>query len=330
MAELFLGIDLGGTNVKCGVVDQDGNICGRSSVSTGIGPDDVIANMVRGARQAVANAAVSLDAIRAVGVISPGPLSTTQGIVFKPANLPGFVSVPLRARIAVALNKPAVLENDANAAAYGEYWAGVGRGGKISDLAMLTLGTGVGGGLIHDSHVIHGDKDFAAELGHWIMQPDGEPCGCGQRGCLEVYSSASRTGQRATNLLKISQTPSTLRPVLQANGEVSAEDVAKHAAGGDALALEVWDITCKYLGLACVNIVHAVDPQMIVLAGGMSKAGDFLVRNVRKHFEAYYWNLLPPTVRIELAALGNDAGMVGAAGVAAQAFAEQAIPEIGR
>jgi glucokinase len=197
-------------------------------------------------------------------------------------------------------------------------------------MAMLTLGTGVGGGFVQEGYIVHGQEDFAAELGHWIVQPDGEICGCGQHGCLEVYSSAWRTGQRATKMLKTSEEPSSMRAVLQANGEVSAEDVARHAAQGDALAKQVWDLTCKYLGIACVNIVHAVDPQMIVLAGGMSKAGDFLVRNVRKYFETYYWKLVPPIVRIELATLGNDAGMVGAAGVAAQAFAEKAIPEIGR
>jgi glucokinase len=321
MADLCLGLDLGGTNIKAGVVDERSNIIGKASVSTGKGPDTVIANMVEAARQAVTSAQANMDVIAAVGIASPGPLSSKRGVVFRSANLPGWLNVPLRERLSSALNKPAILENDAKAAAYGEFRAGAGGDRAIKDFVMITLGTGVGGGIVQDGKLIHGSFDSAGELGHMIVVPGGIPCGCGQHGCLEVYAAASRTGQHATRLLEEHpERPSSLRQVWQTTGQVTARDVQEHAQTGDSIALEVWDQTCQFLGLACVNIVHAYDPQMIVLAGGMAAAGDFLLERVRREFTAQYWKMDSPHVEICLAELGNDAGMIGAAALAREAF----------
>lgn len=349
--DLFIGIDLGGTNIKAGVVDQVGNVLGKVSVSTGRGPDAVIENMARAARGACDRAGVGLSAIAAAGVASPGPLSTAEGVLFRPANLPGFVNVPLRARIGRALGLPTVLENDANAAAYGEFWAGAGKGNAIQDLVIYTFGTGIGGGIVNDGRVVHGMRDFAAELGHVILIPDGEPCGCGQRGCFEAYASASRVGMRATAALRDTGVPpavaspfggqdarppsraaaarSSLQKVLAANGAVSSHDVVVHAAAGDTFAQTFWDDTCRLIGLACVNTVHWMDPHMIVLAGGMAEAGAALLDPVRRHFENSFWKLTPPGVRIALPLLGNDVGLVGAAGIAVDCFTRDVLTPIG-
>lgn len=186
---------------------------------------------------------------------------------------------------------------------------------------MITLGTGVGGGVIQDGKLLHGSFDSAGELGHMIMVFGGEPCGCGQHGCLEMYAAASRTGQHAMKLLTTQpEKPSSLRQVLLTTGKITALDVQQHAQTGDSVALEVWEQTCKFIGLACVNIVHTFDPQMIVLAGGMAAAGDFLLLRVRHAFTDQFWKMDAPHVEISLAELGNDAGMIGSAELAREAF----------
>jgi len=321
MSDLCLGLDLGGTNIKAGVIAGNSKLIGKVSVSTGVGPDAVIANMIQAAKEAVKTARVAMDAIAAVGIASPGPLSSKRGVVFRSANLPGWLNVPLRERISGALSKPAILENDAKAAAYGEYRAGAGRDRAINDFVMITLGTGVGGGVVQDGKLVHGSFDSAGEFGHMIMVPGGDLCGCGQHGCLEVYAAASRTGQHAMRMLREHpERPSSLRQVMQTVGQVTARDVEQSAQAGDSVALEIWEKTCEFLGLACVNIVHAYDPQMIVLAGGMAAAGDFLLMRVRQAFMERFWKMDAPHVEIGLAELGNDAGMIGAAELAREAF----------
>jgi glucokinase len=279
-------------------------------------------------------------------VLAPGQASLSRGIVVASANLPLWKNVRIRAKVSKGLGIPAVLENDANAAAYGEFWAGAGRAksgkDKLNNLFMFTLGTGVGGGLVYESKVVHGAFDFATEIGHMIMIPDmaglgnedgdREVCGCGQRGCLETICSARATGRRASHILERSpkiRRNSSLGEIYKANGEVTAADVADHARKGDAFALEVWNETCYVLALACINVCHFIDPQMIVLAGGMSLAGQFLLDTLNRHFQKEWWKMTPPTAKIALARLGNDAGVIGAAGVAKEAADNGTIPAVG-
>jgi glucokinase len=340
MPNFFLGLDLGGTNVKAGVVDEHGRIVKQVSVPTGTRGRDlaapvVISRMVAAATHAVTLADVSRQQVLAVGVLSPGQASLERGIVFRSANLPLWRNVAIRAQISKGLGIPAVLENDANAAAYGEFWAGAGRQRKLDNLFMFTLGTGVGGGLVYEGKVVRGSFDFATEVGHMIMVPgkDGELCGCGQRGCLERYCSAKFTAERAVRQLadsKILRKKSSLGKIYRDTGSVTAADIAQHAFDGDAFARQVWEESCYYLALACVNVCHFIDPQMIVIGGGMSQAGRFLLDSVHKHFKAHWWKMTKPTATIALAKLGGDAGVIGAAGVAKDAFERKALPEIGR
>jgi glucokinase len=340
MSPFFLGLDLGGTNVKAGVVNEQGGILAQVSVPTGSSPADlsaerVIGRIIEAGFQAMDKAGVGRRKMVAVGVLSPGQSSLERGIVFRSANLPLWRNVALRQRVSRGLGLRAVLENDANAAAYGEWWAGAGSktaGPRLNDLFLFTLGTGVGGGLVYEGKVVRGSFGFAAEPGHWIMIPGGEPCGCGQHGCLERYCSAKYTAQRANQRLVRSRTlrqRSTLGAVFEKAGSVTSADIVVHAKSGDVFALEIWDETCRLLALACINVCHMIDPQMIVLAGGMSQAGRFLVDRVNHHFKAHWWKMTRPTARIVLARLGNDAGVIGAAGVAKDAAERGVLPGVG-
>jgi glucokinase len=341
MPKFYLGLDLGGTNVKAGVVDEHGRILDQISMPTGSSPPDlsaerVIGRMIEAGIQAMEKAGVSRRHVAAVGVLSPGQASLARGIVFRSANLPLWRNVALRKRVSRGLGLRAVLENDASAAAYGEWWAGAGSAmgrTRLDNLFLFTLGTGIGGGLVYEGKVVRGSFDFATEVGHWIMIPGGEPCGCGQRGCLERYCSAKYTAQRANRQLARSRTlrrSSTLGEVFEKAGEVTSADIVVHAQSGDAFALEIWDETCRLLALACINVCHMIDPQMIVLGGGMSQAGRFLLDRVIRHFKSQWWKMTRPTARIVLARLGNDAGIIGAAGVAKEAAERGALPAVGR
>ncbi|MGC8559940.1 MAG: ROK family protein [Phycisphaerae bacterium] len=320
MEKRYIGIDLGGTNIKAGVITETGKIVSKASVATGSGPQQVIERMSHAAKQAVTEGRLQMRDIEAVGIASPGPLSSEQGIVIRTANLPGWHHVPVRDMISQALKRPAFLENDAKSAAYGEFTAGAGADEKITNFILITLGTGVGGGIIYHGRLIRGVSDSAAEIGHMIVNPDGEVCGCGQRGCLELYASASRTGKYAQHLLAVAPSrASSLRALLDAGVTIGSREVTEHAKMGDELADEVWDRACRYLALACVNAARWLDPQMLALAGGMAGAGDFLLERVKKHFAALNWKMTETKMEMVLAKLGNDAGMIGAAALARDA-----------
>ncbi len=324
MSSFYIGIDLGGTNLKAGVTNNNGQLLAHITVPTGDtpkerAPDNVIARMIAAAEQAITLAKVNRRQIVAAGVAAPGQAFLDKGILHRAANLPLWKDVPLRARISRGLKLPAVLENDANAAAFGEYWAGAGKNRNLETLFMITLGTGIGGGLVYRGAVVRGACDFAAEIGHTIVVPGGNACGCGQHGCLETYCSAGYIGRKATEMLRGSpklRRTSSLGKVLAANGEISAADIDHHARAGDQLAVEIWEDACRYIAIACINVTHVIDPEMIVLGGGMAASGKFLLTAVQKHIRKLWWKMSPQKATIAIARLGNDSGCIGAAGVA--------------
>lgn len=313
--QLFVGVDLGGTNIKAGLLDDQANLLARLSIATEAehGPDHVIARIVQAIDQVLAQAGLPRQDVAGVGIGAPGAMSHKKGLIIAPPNLPGWHNVPLRDRVAALLGLPTVLENDANAAAWGEFWAGAGRG--TDNMVMFTLGTGVGGGIIIDGQILRGAFDNAAELGHMIVKPGGRPCGCGQQGCLEAYSSAAATARRAIEAIQAGQ-DSSLKARLEAGQPVESRHVEQAARAGDPLAERIWDEACYYLAIACVNVQHFCNPQRVVLAGGMIGAGAFLLDRVRKHFDQQTWTVAQDRPEIALATLGNEAGLIGAAGAA--------------
>jgi glucokinase len=313
----YIGVDIGGTNIKIGIVDEKGKALAHDSFSTDAqaGPQAVVNAISQQVKSLVGKAGMSLDELTGVGIGCPGPLDLKAGIVVAAPNLKTWKNVPLRDMVSKATGLPAILENDANAAAFGEFWAGAGRDENVRHLVMLTLGTGIGCGIVNDGRLIHGKHGYAAETGHTIIQPDGRLCACGQRGCIEAYASARNMAHLTEELLE-QDTTSSLHEVFKAKGRISSKDVFTHAKQGDALALKVVDQTTDYLGILCVNLCRQLDPAMIVFAGGMILAGDFLFSRIRKAFDHHTWKIIKDKVTIVPAELGNDAGFIGAAAVA--------------
>jgi len=316
MSKYYAGIDLGGTNIKAGVVDPQGNICSRISILTEaqLGPDHVIERMCHAVRQAASKANLKTENIRALGIGAPGALNHKQGIIVAPPNLPGWRNVHVRDRLSERLKLPATLENDANAAAWGEFWVGAGK--NADSLVMLTLGTGIGGGIVVADRFIRGFFDNGAEIGHMIVNPQGRMCKCGQRGCFEAHASAYHTARAAEESIRAGR-ESSMKTILDAGGQITTELIVEHIQRGDKLAHEVWEQACKYIAIGSINLAHIVNPEMIILSGGMIYAGDTLLGPVRRYFS----QLRSPTFgesypRIVPAELGNDAGFIGAAGAA--------------
>jgi len=315
--EVFIGIDLGGTNIKVGCFDSQVNLIGKTSVPTGTenGADFVADNMVKTSRALLAEKGIAQKHLCAVGIGSPGPLSRAKGIIIDTPNL-GFKNFPLRQKVSAGLGAPAVLENDANAACWGEYVIGAGKG--VENMAFFTLGTGIGGGIISDGRLVHGTADNAAELGHIIIYPAGRLCGCGQRGCVEAHASASSTARRATEAVEAGA-ESSLKKVLEEKGRITCKDVYQHLADGDKLAKEITDGTAKALAIVCVSVLHTLEPARIVFAGGMIAAGDVLLEAIRHHFKELIWKLGTADFEICFATLGENAGIIGSAALAIQA-----------
>lgn len=319
MADLYcVGVDLGGTNIKAGLLDESAKVIGNISVPTEVdrGTQAVVDNITEAAERVMREAGVDRGKVVGIGIGSPGPMSHRRGLVINPGNLPCMKNVPLRDIVAKRTGIPTTLENDANAAAWGEFWAGAGR--DVSDFVMFTLGTGVGGGVVVNGRLLRGHFENGAELGHMIVQPGGRRCSCAQHGCVEAYSSAYNLARRAEEMVAEGR-PSSLKKRVDAGELLMAEHIVEAAQAGDALAEQVWDEACYYLGVAVVTMQHMSNPQRVVLAGGLIAAGDFLLSRVRSHASKLTWNLLNDLPEIQFATLGNDAGFIGAAGCAWEA-----------
>lgn len=310
-----IGVDLGGTNLKVGLVDSLGRILASRSYPTQgeKGPDHFVNAVGNLVESLLGESKTRRESIVGAGVGSPGPLDLKRGVLLKTANL-SWTNVPLRDLLASRLQMPVFVENDANAAAFGEYWCGREAGHR--NMVLLTLGTGVGAGIVLDGQVLHGHFDNAGELGHMIVAPNGLLCGCGQRGCLEAYASASAVARRHRQAVESAEASSL-------GNDVSSKGIAEAARTGDKLCHRLWDEACFYLAVACINIQHAYNPEVVLLGGGMADAGDFLLDRVRSHFDVQRWGLHDDFPRIELARLGSDAGLIGAAALAWQQCANE-------
>jgi glucokinase len=310
-----VGIDLGGTNIKGGVCAPDGALKLRRSIDTQAagGVEHVLGRMAQLVDELMREARLTKADILGVGVGAPGPMSHAAGVIHSTPNMPGWVNIPLRERFSSMTGLRVVLENDANAAAFGEYVAGAGR--ETRSLVMLTLGTGIGGGIVLDGKLWRGQFDNAGEVGHMVMVPRGRACPCGQRGCLERYASANAVAERLCEAVRAGE-DSVLKPKVQANEAFDARHVLAAADAGDALAVRIWDETCEYLALAIVNLRHLLNPELVVLAGGLINAGARLLEPIRAHFERLSWKIAPDAPRIALATLGESAGTIGAAALA--------------
>jgi|SRR5579884_3333923 len=320
-AACYIGLDVGGSTMKAGVVDDDGRRLGPP-VSLPTEPERGaqvgLERMCEAIREAARAAGVGPERVAALGVATPGLMDIPAGVILEAPNLGGWRDVPVRDHIRGVFGKPTAFQNDANAAAYGEYWAGAGR--TANSLVLLTLGTGIGGGIVVGGRgrgwVLEGEHSHAAEVGHIrIEMSNPRRCGCGRLGCLEAYASAPAVVRRAEEALA-GDGASALSVVLRRQGRLSARDVFEAAAAGDPLAEGVVEETARYLAVGTVNLMHTIDPDVVVYGGGMTAAGPGFLERVRRHVAELAFPVPAARTAIRYAELGNDAGFVGAAGCA--------------
>jgi len=302
MGPYSIGVDLGGTNLRAAAVDTNGKVLERVSAPANYdaGPIHVVDEIVAAIRKVRGQLEhrASDGLLRGVGIGVPGFIDIDKGVVIGSSNLPGFNDFPVRDEIQKHLGIPIILENDANAAALGEKWIGAGQ--NVKDLILLTLGTGIGGGVIIDGKILHGSHGMAGEFGHMTVFPDGNPCGCGNQGCLEKHASATAIA--------------AMGRMMHFGHEINtAEDVYKLALEGNERARWVFEAMGRALGIALASLINAFNFPLYLLSGGPLPAWDFFAPAMLAEVHKRSFTFARTGTRIEKALLGADAGLLGAA-----------------
>jgi glucokinase len=315
--QFIIGVDLGGTNIVVGAMSADGSRSfAARSIPTGaeLGAENVADRIVGLIEEVIVDTVAETRAQRSdiigVGIGAPGPLDRERGLVIVAPNL-GWRNFPLRDRIAERLDLPATLDNDANCATVGEWWQGAARGG--TNVIGMTIGTGIGGGLIVDGKLFHGSSDVAGEIGHTTIDLNGRHCKCGNYGCLEAYASGPAIATRAREVLVREETASLLPSLVDGKLEtLTAETVYKAAQQGDAVANEIVRDTARYLGAGIANLLNIINADVVVVAGGVTLAGDALFTPLRAEVRRRAFRPAVDATRIVPGELPGTAGVVGA------------------
>ena len=307
-----IGLDVGGTGIQIGVVDEEGRILEKGSIVTRIDLpfSEQVAQMAACALDTLARSGHKLEEVVSIGAGVPGISQRDTGVVVFCTNM-NWVHVPFREEFRKHIDRPVFIDNDATVAALAESVAGVSAG--TSSSVFLTLGTGVGGGIIIGGKVWSGAHGVGSEIGHMILELDGEPCTCGNQGCLERYCSATAIIRMAREQLKVHPGSAMMTLCGHDPAKMNAKIVFDAAKDGDEVALKVFRRYVRYLGQAISNVVNFFDPEIVVLGGGVSKAGSFLLDALRAEVPKYILYKELPFARIEIASLGSDAGIIGAA-----------------
>lgn len=318
-----LAFDLGGTKFAFGVVAEDGTVLGSGRVETHAeaGPAQAVQRVAAGAQQLLVDLKLKPADLLALGIASPGPLDTARGCVDGSPNLPGWTGYPIEGELSQAFgNLPARIDNDCNAAALGEYVFGAGKGKR--NLVYLTISTGIGGGAVIDGRLMRGANGNAAELGHIPLTLDGPRCGCGNLGCWEAYASGTAIARRTREALAAGR-PSSLLKFAGTIDQVTTHHLFQAMAEGDGLAKEIWAESIDYLGRGLGAVINTFNPDIIVVGGGVTAAGDALFIPMRAKANAYAFPRLAAVCTIVPAALGGNVGVVGAAACAFEAAQSQ-------
>lgn len=318
MNQAYLGIDLGGSNITAALITASGKLLRLEKIKTHSheGVRKTIARVVDLARLVQVAANVPNRDVKAVGIGVPGVVSCKAGLVRFSPNLPGWKNVPLASKIKTALKKPITMDNDANVAAYGEKWMGAGK--KHDHVVVYTLGTGVGGGVIVDGKLVHGYCDGAGELGHMTILPEGPRCNCGNRGCLEALVSGTAIAREGRRALKANPKSALARLCEGRSDKVTSKLVFQAASAGDVAAKNIVAQTGRFLGIAVANIINLLNPEVVIIGGGVSKAGEDLLRHVRREAQRRTLDDLSKCSKIVAAKLEDRAGVYGAARLAMQ------------
>ena len=308
-----LAIDIGGTKMAMAIISEKGNMIARQTQPTlaSLGPQAVIERLFSSIDRFLRESRLSPNQLSAISLATAGVIDIRKNLVTASPNLPGWHNVALRSLVAEKYRRATYLINDADAAALGEHRFGAGR--RLNSLILLTLGTGIGGGIIIDGKLYLGSTGSAAEIGHMVIKADGPVCSCGRNGCLEALASGSAIAREAISRLRLGE-PSALIKMADGKMEnITAATVNLAAKNGDALAREVIAQAAYYLGVGVVNLVNIFNPEMVIIGGSVADMGDLLLQPVRQMVAERAFPLYAQTVRIAPARLGNDAGLFGAA-----------------
>lgn len=313
MTKKLLGIDLGGTSVKLAILTEEGEIQQKWSIETDIldGGKNIVSDIIQSIKHRLDLYEMKRTDFIGIGMGSPGAVDREKGTVTGAYNLNWKDTQEVKKPIEEALNIPFYIDNDANVAALGEKWKGAGSDNR--DVVFVTLGTGVGGGIIANGDLIHGTADSGGEIGHITIDPGGFECTCGKRGCLETVASATGIINLARKYSEEFSGESKLKNMIDDGRQVTAKDVFDMAKEGDEFAEIVVDQFAYFLGLACSHIGNMLNPKFIIIGGGVSNAGEFLIEQVRTYFKENAFFNVRQTTQIRVAELGNDAGVIGAA-----------------
>lgn len=314
MKDIVLAADLGGTNLRMAAVDREGSVLYRTRRETPrdvTRPDDIVRAIVEAAKECRANC--KGDTVTAFAAAVPGTVSVERGVILKAPNIPALAGFRMGIALEHDLDVKTILENDANAAAVGEAWRGAAR--QFRNSICVTLGTGVGGGIIIENKVLRGVDGTAAEIGHICVEPFGAPCGCGSRGCVEQYASATAIIRQTQELA--SQYP---KSNLLDKMHLTAKDVYEAGETGDELALEVFRRAGFYLGLALAGLINVLNPEVIVIGGGASAGWNLFLPHLQATIKSRAYSEPAARAKIVRAELGDDAGILGAAKLAFDAY----------
>lgn len=313
----YIGVDVGGTNIACGIVDDDCNIIARSKVKTWVKDKDnppeyskILDNIEESITRACSEAGITLSQAKSVGIGCPGICNNETGIVEYCSNL-RFKDVPLKGDVEARVGIPTYLENDANAAAFGEYVAGAAKGYK--NAIIITLGTGVGSGIIVDGNIYRGSFCAGGEIGHTVIVMDGLPCSCGRNGCFEAYSSATGLVRMTTRASELNP-DSILTRIIREDGRVSGRTAFQAMREGDPVGKAVTEQYIKYLACGISNVINIFQPDILCIGGGVCNEGDPLMIPLREAVnEQIYSKNSAKSTRLEVCKLANEAGIIGAA-----------------
>jgi glucokinase len=318
----LVGVDLGGTTIKMAFINHYGEIIHKWEIPTDISEQgkNIPTDIAKAIDRKLAEVGQTKSKLAAIGIGAPGPVNTENGSIYVAVNL-GWHDFPLQDRLEMETSLPVVVDNDANIAAIGEMWKGAGEGAK--DLLCVTLGTGVGGGVIANGEIVHGVNGAAGEIGHVTSVPEGgAPCNCGKTGCLETVASATGVVRLAMTALETTKTPSVLREAYQKNEAITAKMIFDAAKEKDELALTVVNELAFHLGLALANLANGLNPEKIVIGGGVSKAGDTLLTPLKEQFRRFAFPRVAEGAELTIATLGNDAGVIGGAWLAKEKISQ--------
>ena len=321
MDKKIIGIDLGGTTAKFAIMTADGEIQQKWSIETNILDDGshIVPDIIESINHHLNLYGMKPEDFIGIGMGTPGSVDIQAGTVIGAYNLNWTTLQPVKEQIETGTGIKFAIDNDANVAALGERWKGAGENNP--DVVFMTLGTGVGGGIIAAGNLLHGVAGCAGEIGHVTVDPEGFMCTCGKRGCLETVSSATGVVRVARTMAEEYAGDSELKKQLDDGQDISSKDVFEAAQADDPFALMVVDKVCFYLGLACGNLGNTLNPDSIVIGGGVSAAGEFLRSRVENYFREFTFPQVTNSTKIKLAQLGNEAGVIGAGSLALQ-FAE--------